>query len=108
MTISAADRLTLQTARSIREDFLHQNAFHEVDTHTSLEKQYQMLKCILHFHKEALAAIEGGVEPVELFGLSVREKISRAKYVPESEKDKISKINEEITQQIKTVQAAAT
>jgi len=65
--LSPQDRLALETSRSIREDFLHQNAFHEVDTYTSMDKQYEMLKTVLHFHKQALAAIETGVETAEIF-----------------------------------------
>jgi V/A-type H+-transporting ATPase subunit A len=92
--LSAADRLALESARSIREDFLHQNAFHEVDTYTSLTKQFQMLKTILHFHKKALAAVESGVETSGIFKLDVREKIARAKYVPQNEVPAIARIRE--------------
>ena len=69
--------MALETARSIREDFLHQNAFHEVDTYTSMAKQYEMLKTVLHFHKQAFAAIEAGVETTDIFKLAVREEIAR-------------------------------
>jgi len=99
--LSPADRLALETARSIREDFLHQNAFHEVDTHTSLAKQYEMLKTILHFESQALAAIEAGVETADIFKLAVREEIARAKYIPQSDIEKIPKIRETIDEQMK-------
>jgi len=102
--LSPQDRLALQTARSIREDFLHQNAFHKVDTYTSMLKQYEMLKTVLHFHSQAIAAIDAGVETPEIFKLAVREEIARAKYVPESEIDKIAKIRETIEQQMKQLQ----
>jgi V/A-type H+-transporting ATPase subunit A len=105
--ISAADRLALETARSIREDFLHQNAFHKVDTHTSIEKQFEMLKTVLHFHTEALAAIEAGTETTEIFKLPIREEIARAKYVPESDIAKITGIRDTINEQIKGLKAAA-
>jgi len=105
--LSLRDRLILETARSIREDFLHQNAFHEVDTHTSMAKQYEMLKTILHFHKQALAAIDAGVETDTLFKLPVREEIARAKYIPQDEMDKIPKIREKIDQQMKQLRTPA-
>ncbi|GAF78870.1 unnamed protein product, partial [marine sediment metagenome] len=71
--LSPADRLALETARSIREDFLHQNAFHEVDTFTPMAKQYEMLNTILNFHTQALAAIDRAVDTAEIFKLPVRE-----------------------------------
>jgi len=106
-SLSPKDRLSLETARSIREDFLHQNAFHEVDTFTSLNKQYEMLKMILHFHKEALAAIAADVDTAQIFKLPVREEIARAKYIPEKEIDKIAAIRETITRQTKQLQTTA-
>ena len=102
--LSPQDRLALETARSIREDFLHQNAFHKVDTYTSMAKQYEMLKTVLHFHKQALAAIEAGLETAEIFKLPVREEIARAKYIPESDINKITKIRETIDKQMKKLQ----
>ncbi len=105
--LSPGDRLALETSRSIREDFLHQNAFHKVDTYTSMEKQYEMLKMVLHFHKEALAAIGAGVETAEIFKLAVREEIARAKYVPEKEIDKIAQIRKAIEEQMKQLHSSA-
>jgi len=102
--LSPQDRLALETARSIREDFLHQNAFHKVDTHTSMEKQYEMLKTVLHFKTQALAAIEAGVETAEIFKLTVREEIARAKYIPQDDITKIPKIRETIEEQMKQLQ----
>ena len=105
--LSPQDRQALETSRSIREDFLHQNAFHEIDTYTSMEKQYEMLKTILHFHKQALAAIETGVETAEIFKLAVREEIARAKYIPQDDITKVSQIRETIDKQIKQLKASA-
>jgi V/A-type H+-transporting ATPase subunit A len=99
--LSPTDRLSLETSRSIREDYLHQNAFHEVDTHTSMPKQYEMLKTILHFHKQALVAIEAGVETADIFKLAVREDIARAKYIPQAEINKIADIRKTIEDQMK-------
>jgi V/A-type H+-transporting ATPase subunit A len=105
--ISAADRMALETAKSIREDFLHQNAFHKVDTYTPIDKQYDMLRLILHFHRQGLAAIERGVETADLFALPVREDIARAKYIDYAEADKIRAIQDKIDSQIKELYSAA-
>ena len=79
--LSAPDRLVLEAARSIREDFLHQDAFHEVDTYTSLEKQYLMMKLVLEYFDLASEALEKGAEIDKLASLDVRERIGRFKYV---------------------------
>ncbi len=105
--LSPRDRLALETARSIREDFLHQNAFHEVDTFTSMEKQYEMLKTVLHFHGQAMEAIKAEVETAQIFKLAVREEIARAKYIPQDDISKIAGIRETINEQMKQLQTAA-
>jgi V/A-type H+/Na+-transporting ATPase subunit A len=104
--VVAADRLALETSRSIREDYLHQNAFHAVDTYTSLEKQYEMLKTVLHFHHTGLAAIEAGVEVGEIAQLAVREDIARAKYIPQEEIDKIRQVRTKIDDQMRQLEGA--
>ena len=106
-SISANDRMVLETSKSIREDFLHQNAFHKVDTHTSIEKQFEMLKAILHFHDQGLAAIENGVETSEIFALDIRTDIARCSYLPEEEIDKISAICDKTDQQMKALYTAS-
>lgn len=85
--LSPADRLKMETARSIREDFLHQMAFHEVDTYSSLKKQLYMLKLILKFHDDATASLKNEVDIDRLIALPVREKIGRFKYIEESNID---------------------
>ena len=105
--LSPRDRLALETTRSIREDFLHQNAFHEVDTFTSMEKQYEMLKMVLHFHKQATEAIKAEVETAQIFKLAVREEIARAKYIPQDDISKIAGIRETIDEQMKQLQTSA-
>jgi V/A-type H+-transporting ATPase subunit A len=105
--ISAADQMALETAKSIREDFLHQNAFHEVDTHSSLSKQLEMLRTIIYFNRQGLAAIENGAETKEIFKLAVREEIARCKYIPEQEKQKIADIRKTIDEQMKSLIVAA-
>ena len=79
------DRATLECARSIREDFLHQNSFHEVDTYTSLGKQHAMLKMIIVWYRKALAALDAHVNLDKIIEMPVREQIGRMKYVPEAE-----------------------
>jgi V/A-type H+-transporting ATPase subunit A len=105
--LSPQDRLALETARSIREDFLHQNAFHEIDTFTMITKQYEMLKTILHFHQQALAAIDAGAETADIFKLAVREQIARAKYIPQDEIAKVGQIRETIDKQIRQLKTSA-
>ncbi len=80
--LSAPDRLKLEAARSIREDFLHQDAFHEVDTYTPLGKQHLMMLLILAYYDLSLDALENGAEVDALLSLPVREKIGRFKYAP--------------------------
>lgn len=104
--LSPRDRLAMETSRSIREDYLHQNAFHAVDTYTSLEKQYEMLKTVLHFHHAGLAAVEAGVETSAISRLAVREDIARAKYVPQAEIDKIRQIRVKIDDQMRQLEGA--
>ena len=84
-SLSAKDRLVLESARSIREDFLHQNAFHPQDTYTSLRKQYLMLGAILRFHRAAVAAVDGGIELDRVLGLAEREGLAKMKFLPEDE-----------------------
>ena len=79
--LSAPDRLKLEAARSIREDFLHQDAFHEVDTYTELHKQFLMMDLILHYYDVSLAALDKGIPIDDLVSLPVRESIGRFKYV---------------------------
>jgi V/A-type H+/Na+-transporting ATPase subunit A len=105
--ISPQDRIMLETAKSIREDFLHQNAFHKVDTHTSIDKQFEMIKTILHFHKKALAAADEGVETSDIFALAVREEIARASFVTEDQIASIVGIKETIDEQIKSLSIVA-
>ena len=78
--LSAPDRLKMEAARSIREDFLHQDSFHEVDTYTELDKQFLMMKLILAYYDMSLAALEKGTPVEALVNLAVRERIGRYKY----------------------------
>ena len=94
--LSAPDRLKLEAARSIREDFLHQNAFHETDTYTSLTKQYRMMELILDYYRKAGAALNQGASIDRLVSLPVRENIGRFKYVDETEVEEMFKKTEEL------------
>ena len=101
--LSAGDRLKMETARSIREDFLHQLAFHEVDTYTSLEKQLLMMRLILAFHDTADKALCEGGDIEKIASLAVREQIGRFKYVEEKDiQDEFAKISDEISKQMQT------
>ena len=85
--LSAGDRLKMEAARSIREDFLHQNSFHEIDTYTSLRKQYLMMKLVLGFYDKSVEALKEGAAVNDLIKMSVREQIGRYKYTPEDQLD---------------------
>ena len=81
--LSPKDRLTMETAKIIREDYLHQNAFDDVDTYTSMKKQYLMLKLIYEFYSRAKEAVEAFAPLNEILALSCKEKVGRAKYIKE-------------------------
>ena len=95
--LSAPERLKLEAARSIREDFLHQDAFHEVDTYSSLQKQFQMMKLVLTFYELSLEGIKAGVPIDKIATLLVRERIGRYKYITE---DKLKEEYEDIVIQL--------
>ena len=99
-TLSEKDQLKLEVAKSIREDYLQQNAFQDVDTFTSLEKQDKMLDLVLKFYSESLRALENKVYLNELIDLPVRESIARAKYTEEANISRLDEISEQITSDI--------
>lgn len=101
--LSKMERLTLETARSIREDFLHQNAFDEIDTYTSFKKQFLMLDLIIYFHEKAKAAIEEGASNEQINKLSVKNQIVRSKFVSEEHLEEFEKIKSTIEEQIKSI-----
>lgn len=102
--LSEIDRLKLEVAKSIREDYLQQNAFHEVDTYSSLDKQYKMLKLILLFRKEAERALKAGVYLNKILGLDeIRDKIARSKYIHEDNINKMDEIAVELKSAIDTL-----
>jgi V/A-type H+-transporting ATPase subunit A len=98
------ERITLESTRMIREDFLQQNAYHEVDTYCSPSKQYQMLKTIILFQEKATAALERGAASADLTNLPVKEEIGRMKFIPEDEFDaQIKEIQDKIDKQTSEV-----
>ena len=99
-TLSEKDQLKLEIAKSIREDYLQQNAFMESDTYTSLEKQDKMLDLVLKFYDEGLRGLENGAYLSEIIAMPVRERIARAKYLPEAELGKIEEIAKELEKEI--------
>ena len=99
-TLSFEDQLKLEAAKSIREDYLQQNAFHEQDTFTSLAKQDKMLNMVLNFYYQAKRALESNVYINDILSLEVRENIARAKYLSEEEIGKIDEIDKEVVRKI--------
>ena len=100
-SLSAPDRLKLEAARSIREDFLHQNSFHEVDTYTPLEKQYLMMKLVLAFYDNCRSALDQGAGVEALVRLEVREQIGRFKYIHDTDlEDAYERIMKELAAEL--------
>ena len=96
--LSEQDRLKLDVAKSIREDYLQQNSFHEVDTYTSLNKQYKMLKLVIGYKREAERALEAGVYLNDILALEeLKDRIARSKYIHENDLDKIDQIAADFT-----------
>ncbi|MBE7006340.1 MAG: V-type ATP synthase subunit A [Ruminococcaceae bacterium] len=106
--LSAPDRLKLEAARSIREDFLHQNSFHEIDTYTPLEKQYLLMKLVLAYYNDSVKALNRGADVEQLVKLPVRERIGRFKYTaPENiDAEYESVLNDLTTELSKTLKEA--
>lgn len=95
--LSYSDRLKLEIARTIREDYLHQNAFHDVDTYSSLNKQFLLLRLIMLFYNRSAEAIANGADFDKLVELTVRERIGRFKYVEEKDVNEVyAAIDEEM------------
>ncbi len=105
--LSAPDRLKLEAARSIREDFLHQNAYDDIDTYTPLPKQYAMMKLILSFYDRSRAALEDGVDVEALVALPVREAIGRFKYtMPEQVEERYQAVLAQLDTELEQARAA--
>ena len=99
--LSAGDRLKMEAARSIREDFLHQNSFHEVDTYTPLRKQFLMMELVTAFYEESAHALSQGASIKNILNMEVREKIGRFKYVlPENIDEEYKKITKQLSTEL--------
>ena len=95
--LSPGDRLKMEAARSIREDFLHQNSFDEIDTYTSLPKQYNMMKLVYAFYEDGVLALQKGASINDIVAMESRERIGRYKYTPEADvQAEYDKIREEL------------
>lgn len=100
-SLSSGDRLIMETAKSIREDYLHQDAFHEVDTYASLNKQFKMLKLIVDCYEKSLVALKNyNVNIEDILTMPVREEIGRCKYIEESELVKLDELADKVAKQI--------
>lgn len=99
--LSPTDRLKMEAARSIREDFLHQNSFHEIDTYTPLRKQYLMMKLVLAFYEKSVDALNKGADMNALIAMPVREKIGRYKYTTDTDiESEYKNVEEELDKEV--------
>ena len=99
--LSPTDRLKMEAARSIREDFLHQNSFHEIDTYTPLRKQYLMMKLVLAFYEKSVDALNKGADMNALIAMPVREKIGRYKYTTDANiESEYKNVEEELDKEV--------
>ena len=99
--LSPTDRLKMEAARSIREDFLHQNSFHEIDTYTPLRKQYLMMKLVLAFYEKSVDAMNKGADMNALIAMPVREKIGRYKYTTDADiESEYKNVEEELDKEV--------
>lgn len=98
--LSSKDRLTMEAAKSLREDFLHQDAFHEIDTYASLFKQIRMLKLILDCYDLSNKALENGVDLDDILAVEARESIGRCKYISENEMNLFDEIEQNLRKQL--------
>jgi V/A-type H+-transporting ATPase subunit A len=105
--LSDDDKLKLDTTKSIREDFLQQNAFHDVDTYCSLNKQDKMLSLILYFYDKSLEALKAGASLDDISKLEVKERITRAKLISEENLDEFDKIKSEIVEELDSLEKGA-
>ena len=99
--LSPGDRLKMEAARSIREDFLHQNSFHEIDTYTSLEKQHNMMRLVLAFYDAGLDVLKQGADINDIVKLPVREQIGRYKYTTDDDiESEYKNVEEELDKEV--------
>jgi len=104
-SLSSIDRLTMETAKSIREDFLHQNAFDKVDAYTSPLKQYKMLRLIIECHRQSQKALEREVDIEEIIKIDARNQIARAKYIEDEKAVDFDDIIKRVSEQLSSLEA---
>ncbi len=97
--LSSDNRLIMETSKSIREDFLHQNAFDDVDTYTSVTKQFKMMELIMLLHERCEECLKSGMSIEDIIALDVKEEIARARYIPEDDLERFEEIKKKITSQ---------
>ncbi len=104
--LSPQDRLKMEAARSIREDFLHQNSFDEIDTYTSLKKQYYMMKLVYSYYEQGVKALQDGAEINDLVAMRTREEIGRFKYTKEEDIDeRFEQVSEDLAKEFADISA---
>ena len=102
-SLSGSDRVILLTARMLREDFLHQIAYHEADTYSSIEKQYKMMDTIIYFYEQASSCLKLSADIKDIENMKVREKIARMKYIKKENIEDIDKIKEDIDKEFSSI-----
>jgi len=98
--LSKKERLIMETSKSIREDFLQQNAFDPDDTYTSIKKQFLLLRLVLTYYSESEKIIKKDIDINDLISLPIREKVGKAKYISENELKKFEELEREMKDQI--------
>jgi V/A-type H+-transporting ATPase subunit A len=98
--ISPDNRMIMEGARSIREDFLHQNAFHDVDTYASLDKQFKMLELVLTYYRKGQECLKRGVPIDKMVDLEIREEIAQSKFIPEEQMERLDDIRSRLVEQM--------
>ncbi|MHB8893674.1 MAG: V-type ATP synthase subunit A [Candidatus Geothermincolia bacterium] len=104
--LSSAERLVMESAQSIREDFLQQNAFDEIDTFTSLKKQYLLLKLVITLHRESKRVLEAGGDIAEIITSPARERVAKAKFIKEEDLESFEDLEREIVTAMKDLTPA--
>ena len=104
--LSKEERIVMETSKSLREDFLHQNSFHEIDTYASMDKQVKMLRNILTFHRLGMAALSRGALLRELINMPIREEIARMRYVEEKDISKLDELEDKIKDELSKLTAS--
>jgi len=102
-SLSGSDRVILLTARMLREDFLHQIAYHEADTYSSIEKQYKMMDTIIYFYEQASSCLKLSADIKDIENMKVREKIARMKYIKKENIENIDKIKKDIDKEFSSI-----